>query len=1543
MLLFGILLVIIAVSAIITNHQVEKANKQERIASSIAHGASEISYLSNDYLMYRESQQRSRWQSKFASFFSVVASLNVDKPEQQALVRNIQANAQRLKEVFDSVVSATGNPAQNRSTALDPAFLQVSWSRIAVQTQGLVSDASRLSQLLHQQIDQLRNTRTMLMYVMVGLFGASLLASYVLTYRRILKSIVTLQAGAAVIGSGNLDFTIEEKRNDEIGDLSHAFNQMTSNLKAVTASKADLEREVVERRRAEEGLRKSESLYRSLFSNMTNGFAYHRVLLNDHGKAIDYLFLEINDAFEKLTGLKKKNVIGRKATEVLPGIEHDPADWIGIYGRIARGGEPVSFENYSEALRKWCSISAYSPEKGYFAAVFEDITERKQMEAELAWLASFPRLDPNPVVEVDLAGHVHYCNPAAGRLFPELRKAGLNHPCLKDLEKISETLKTDSKKTYVRELRVGDPWYQQSFHFVVEGARLRIYGFDITERKRAEHEQKRSRVEAEKERRRLEAVMEALPVGVAITDAQGGSIRSNKAFEQAWGSPRPAAASVSDYAAYKAWWPETGIPVAPEEWASAQATQKGQAVVGQLLEIQRFDGSRASVINSSAPIFDDDGKIAGCAVAIQDITDLRKAEVALRQSEERLRRTIETSQIGIGFGDSTGRIFEANESFLRITGFSRTEILDGGIGWERLTAPEYADIDRLVMEQISATGVAGPYEKEYISKGGSRIPILVSAARLSTERDEHVAFIVDLTERKRAEEALRQSEEHFRALAEALPQIVWTANPEGVVEWFNQRWYDYTGEQEGVGEGWSWEKSAHPDDMANTLTNWAVALRTGTLFRNEIRVRGHDGQYRWFLVRAWPLRDRDGNVVRWFGTNTDVHDIKQIEETLRRSRDELEIRVQERTAELMSVVEELEDEISERKRAEEQLKAASLYVRSLIEASLDPLVTISRDGKVMDVNSTTELITGVARDQLIGSDFSDYFTEPEKAREGYQQVFSTGSVRDYPLAIRHVSGRATEVLYNASLYRNERGEIQGVFAAARDVTELKSAEQERLRLVTAIEQAVEGIVIAHPDGRAYFANQAFERINGVSRKEVFGKNYYDILPSEGEEGGLFQRRVEEVFSDSGVWRSRVSRRKKDGELYDVDVTISPVREASGTVMSYVIIEHDVTQELRLQEHVRQWQKMEAIGTLAGGIAHDFNNILMPITINTELAFYDIPEGSPVRQYLQLVLDAASRGKELVKQITSFSRQKEQELRPAKISPVVKEGLKFLRSSLPKNIEIREIIEIESDVALADPTQIHQILINLCNNGAYAMREKGGVLSISLTALEVDPKMSAEKPDLRPGPYLRLSVNDTGCGMERHVLEKVFDPFFTTKKKGEGTGMGLPVVAGIVRAHHGAITVSSEPGKGSMFNVFLPRIEGDPESDLDFKDLIPEGTERILFVDDEEAQAKTGALMLQHLGYRVVTRTDSEEALKLFKQDPHAIDLVVTDQSMPRMTGAKLAAELMRIRPDIPVILCTGFSETIDADEAKALGIREFVMKPFTIREMAETIRKALKK
>jgi len=307
MFLFAVILIVIAASAIVTHQQVEKANEQERIASSIAQGASELSYLSNDYLIYRENQQLKRWQSRFASFSSEVAKLRAEKPEQQALIRNIQANEQRLKQVFDSVASAAGGPSQKRSTVLELAFLQVSWSRMAVQSQGLVSDASRLSQLLHQQVDQVTNTTTMLIYFMVGLFGVFLLVSYRLTYGRILKSIITLQAGTAVIGSGNLDFAVPQKENDEIGDLSRAFNRMTTNLKSLTASKTDLEREVTDRKRAEEDLRRQREWLRVTLSSIGDA-----VIASDAEGRITFL----NSVAVTLTGWQLEETLDQPIRDV---------------------------------------------------------------------------------------------------------------------------------------------------------------------------------------------------------------------------------------------------------------------------------------------------------------------------------------------------------------------------------------------------------------------------------------------------------------------------------------------------------------------------------------------------------------------------------------------------------------------------------------------------------------------------------------------------------------------------------------------------------------------------------------------------------------------------------------------------------------------------------------------------------------------------------------------------------------------------------------------------------------------------------------------------------------------------------------------------------------------------------------------------------------------------------------------------------------------------------------------------------------------------
>ncbi len=376
MLLFGIVLAAISVSAIITNQRVEKANEQDKIAGSIVQGASELSYLSNDYVIYRESQQLERWQTRFASFSSDVARLQTDEPEQQALVRNIEANTRRLKDVFDSVVAAVGSSSQNQGETNDPALLRVSWSRIAVQSQGLVSDASRLSQLLGNQVEELQRTNTIFVVALVGVFGAYFLVNYLIIQRRALKSIATLHAGTAVIGSGNLDFRIEEKRNDEIADLSRAFNRMAADLKTVTASKTDLERE---------------------------------------------------------------------------------------------------------------------------------IDERKRAEAVISHLASFPELNPNPVVELDAAGKIVYLNPAARSEFPGLSMERIQHPFLADWEKLASALLKGEARSVTRDINVGDRWYDQGVAYLPSIQRFRIYTRDVTQRKGAEEALSRRTAELEAANRELEA------------------------------------------------------------------------------------------------------------------------------------------------------------------------------------------------------------------------------------------------------------------------------------------------------------------------------------------------------------------------------------------------------------------------------------------------------------------------------------------------------------------------------------------------------------------------------------------------------------------------------------------------------------------------------------------------------------------------------------------------------------------------------------------------------------------------------------------------------------------------------------------------------------------------------------------------------------------------------------------------------------------------------------------------------------------------------
>jgi PAS domain S-box-containing protein len=501
-----------------------------------------------------------------------------------------------------------------------------------------------------------------------------------------------------------------------------------------------------------------------------------------------------------------------------------------------------------------------------------------------------------------------------------------------------------------------------------------------------------------------------------------------------------------------------------------------------------------------------------------------------------------------------------------------------------------------------------------------------------------------------------------------------------------------------------------------------------------------------------------------------------------------------------------------------------------------------------------------------------------------------------------------------------------------------------------------GVAMYDAHKKLISVNRACLRMFGIPDQQEFAKfNLFDnpfIPPSEKDAILKGQSVHFDICIDfDEVRRLFMFVTGRRGKAY-LEVFINDMgRDAHYNVNGHMIQVMDVTERRKVEhalreseKQLRQAQKMEAMGTLAGGIAHDFNNILTPILGYTEMALHMLPEADPMREFMREISKGSYRAKELVEQILTFSRRAEPEPKPIHVTPIVKEALNLLRASAPKSITINRIIKTESDIVMGDPTQIHQVIMNLCTNAIYAMRDKGeGTLEVRMTDFVINPYARSEFPDLAAGRYLRLSVKDTGSGIDKATLERIFEPFFTTKPRGEGTGMGLAVVHGIATSLKGTITVETELGAGTTFHVVLPTVEMAAMPAMEASTVIPTGSENILFVDDDEDIVKMGERMLTALGYKPCVVNHGVAALRLFKIEPDKFQLVVTDQVMPGMTGLELAKELLTIKPNLPVILCTCFTEAGTRQEAEAAGITDFIAKPIMMREMADSIRRALEK
>ncbi len=512
------------------------------------------------------------------------------------------------------------------------------------------------------------------------------------------------------------------------------------------------------------------------------------------------------------------------------------------------------------------------------------------------------------------------------------------------------------------------------------------------------------------------------------------------------------------------------------------------------------------------------------------------------------------------------------------------------------------------------------------------------------------------------------------------------------------------------------------------------------------------------------------------------------------------------------------------------------------------------------------------------------------------------------------------------------------------------------------EQCPDGVVIL-VDGLLVKANRAFCDLFGRSLESMVGKDPVDFL--HPNERMMARRRMKTLMNGkkftvtreyrgirgdgSQFWAELRSNLIKVGEKPAIQCIVRNIDEQKtaraslrkSEVQHRLMMTRQKEANKALAAQLSQAQKMEAIGTLAGGIAHDFNNILAGILACTELSLLKVAPDHPARHHLEQILKAGERAGNLVRQILEFSRKGEQQRIAVQVDEVTKEVINLLRASLPANIKIQQETKDFAGAVMGDPTQIHQILINLCTNAAHAMRANGGILTVALDEIHFDEESARARGEMNPGPYVRLTVGDTGHGMNPRTVERIFEPYFTTKQRGEGTGMGLAVVHGIVKGLGGIIDVKSEVHKGTRFEVLIPMINNGYEAENRPPNNIPGGHERILFVDDENILIETIKAILTALGYDVDTMTSGVEALELIRMKPETYDLIITDQSMPKMTGVQLAGALKKLGFQIPMILCTGFSEIITKEEALAIGIKGFIMKPVLTEKLAETIRNVL--
>ena len=1094
-----------------------------------------------------------------------------------------------------------------------------------------------------------------------------------------------------------------------------------------------------------------------------------------------------------------------------------------------------------------------------------------------------------------------------GRPIIDMSQAHLGPDLVADSQSVLDNL-----TPVTRELGINSAWHVRNI-LPYRTSDNRIEGVvitytDITERKRQEEETRILLTAVQEEKDRLSALINSIGDEVWFADTDKTFTLTNPSALREFGFGAADGIDVEKLAASLEVYRPDGTP-RPVDEAPPLRALKGEVVKNQE-EIIRTPASgelRHRQV-SAAPVRNADGHIIGSVSVVRDITEQKQAEEAVWESRAKLQAALASMTDAVFISDIEGNFVEFNDAFAAFHRFPNkdecwrafakySEIFEGFLPDGEPAPPDMWPVRRGLRGEI------GTNEEMSVRRKDTG-EVWVGSYSFGPIHDKDGAIVGsvvvarDITEQKRAQEALRLSEEKFAvAFANNPAAIAMTRFEDGLFLEVNDTWVALNGysREEVIGRS------------ARTMHIWPTT-EASTRFVQELQEKGS--------LRGWE------------------------QEFLRKSGEVFVAQLSAQTLALggEKVILSTFVDITEQKRAEERTARLASYP----QLNPSPIIEVDVSGGITFYNPATPRVLkdiGLSEEEcqaFLPEDLKAILQSWDKKNEStlYREVLLKS--RTFGETINLIPQFNVARVYAQDITERKRAEE----ALRRSHDELEERVLERTEALRKqadlLELAYNAIFVCDLESRVTFWNARAEEIYGFTREEALGQVTHTLLRTK------FPVPFEEhmaVLTKEGRWEGELIHTTKDGRQIVVLSRQAVQRDEAGQPAAIMEINLDVTEERRVEEHLRQAQKMEALGTMSGGIAHDFNNILAAIIGFTELVTGHVDHGSRDAHALERVMEAAIRGRELVRQMLTFSRKSEHEKKPVRLSGIVRESVRLLRAAVPSSIAIKVDVASESGFILADPVQIQQVLMNLCTNAAHAMREKGGNLDITLDDFSVSP--SGSDFGIAPGPYMRLLVRDTGGGMSPDIMARVFDPFFTTKGLGEGTGLGLSVVHGIVKQHDGHITVESELGRGSTFTVYIPQIPEELETDAVSDDELPTGSERILFVDDEEALVEMGEDILAELGYEVTSRMNGREALELLKSDPSRFDLVITDQTMPEMTGIDLARAILAIRPNMPIVMCTGFSHLVDADKALAAGIKAFAMKPLTKREIARTIRNVL--